>query len=452
MSDFVRSRPAPTNSLRSLRFKEHALDSLWFMPLCGAILAWLISRITLYLDHLTQTASKFPDLIPASAVTNSADAVTATTVAAAMLTLIAVVFSTMLVAVQLASSQYSPRITRVFVRARLTQITLAVFMTTFVFALNALIGCRASEDRLGPALTMRVLYLLVLTTMLTFLAFIHGMVRLLQVQYLLQKAAWACHHAIDRSFPAAAVYREVPAVSPSPAPLKVMGPLTRHPRLTMRRSNGPRPRVLQAVDLAGLAAAAAELNCWVELQMPVGDHAGPSRVVALIHGENPDALAGTWVHRFMLFGTERTLLQDPGFGIRLLVDAASRALSPAINDPTTAVQALLRIEDLLARMTYHPDPSGWYTDEAGTLRVKMLEPGFIRLATMGLTEILHYGATAPQVIRALLSMSANLASITEGERHSFFEDYQQRCEVTAYANMSHRTRDIAIEADHMGFG
>lgn len=452
MSDFVRSRPAPSNSLPYLRFKEHVLDSLWFLPLCGAILATIISQLTLYLDHLSQTGSKFPNLIPAAAVTNSADAATATTVAAAMLTLIAVVFSTMLVAVQLASSQYSPRITRVFVRARLTQVTLAVFMTTFVFSLDALIGCRASEDRLGPALTMRVLYFLVLATMLTFLAFIHGMVRLLRVQYLLQKAAWACHHAIDRSFPSGAVYREVPAVSPSPAPLQVIGPLSQFPRLTMRRSEGVIPRVLQAVNVAGLAAAAAERNCWVELLIPVGDHAGPATVVALIHGENPDALAAPWVHRFLLFGTERTLLQDAGFGIRLLVDAASRALSPAVNDPTTAVQALHRIEDLLARIANRPDPSGWYTDEAGTLRVKMQEPGFIRLATMGLTEILHYGATAPQVTRALVSMCSNLVSITTDERQRFFEDHLESCTEMAAANMPAGIRELAIESDHMGFG
>ena len=452
MSDFVISRPAPPNSLRSLRLREHAINSLWFLPLCAGIAATAGARLTLYIDSLEDTASNLPQLIPATAVTNSADAATATAVAAAMVTLIAVVFTTMLVAVQLASSQYSPRITRIFVRARLTQVTLAVFLATFVFALNALIGCRASADRLGPVLTMRVLYLLVLATMFTFLAFIHGMVRLLRVEYLLRTAAWACHQAIDRSFVSGEVYQPAPAVLPSPTPLTVVGPLTRYARFRKRTTNGPRPRVLQAIDLAGLAAAAAESNCWVELQMSVGDHAGPAAVVALVHGDNSDTLSTNWAHRFMLFGTERTLLQDPGFGIRLLVDAASRALSPAVNDPTTAVQALLRIEDLLMRMALHPDPSGWYTDATGTLRVQMREPGFIRLATMGLTEILHYGANSPQVLRALLSVSANLASITEGERHSFFEDYQQRCKVTADANMPASIRAFALEEDHIGFG
>ena len=121
--------------------------------------------------------------------------------------------------------------------------------------------------------------------------------------------------------------------------------------------------MLQAVDVAGLARAVARAGCWVDVRVAVGEHAGPLTVVAEVHGPDPGALDADEVHTHLLFGSERTLLLDPGFGIRQLVDTASRALSPAINDPTTAVQALLRIEDLLARIVVHPDPSGWYLDE-----------------------------------------------------------------------------------------
>jgi uncharacterized membrane protein len=157
------------------------------------------------------------------------------------------------------------------------------------------------------------------------------------------------------------------------------------------------------------------------------------------------------VHTHLLFGSERTMLQDPAFGIRQLVDTASRALSPAINDPTTAVQALLRIEDLLARVTERPDPSGWYTDDTGTARVRLVEPGFIRLATLALTEILHYGAEAPQVTRCLIAVCTDLARITTDERRRFFEQLRERCVDTAAARMP-AFGELAIEPDRMGLG
>ena len=443
MTDRVLSRPAPAMSLHRARFSENVAGTLWFIPLCSAIGAALVSRATLAIDRANEMESVVDGLLSGDP---TALAATAATVAAAMLTFLGVVFATTLVAIQLASSQYSPRIVRVFVRSRLTQSTLGVFLATFVFALNALVGTREAADPFVPALTMTVLYLLVLATVLMFIAFIHGMVRLLRVQYLLRLTARASHDAIDQAFPTAAAYRETPAPAPSLTPRPVATRPADHSR---HRGN---PRVLQAIDLAGLAAAAADRHCWVELRIAVGEHAGPATVVALVHGEDPAELSDEAVHSHLLFGSERTLLQDPGFGLRQLVDTASRALSPAINDPTTAVQALLRIEDLLARVARHPDPSGWYTDEAGTIRVHMVEPGFVRLATLGLTEILHYGANAPQVTRCLIAVCADLAGVATGERQRFFEQFRRRCIDTAVDRMPPDLAELAIEPDRMGLG
>jgi uncharacterized membrane protein len=293
---------------------------------------------------------------------------------------------------------------------------------------------------------MTVMYLLVLTTVGMFIAYIHGMVRLLRVQYLLRMTARASHDAIDQAFPPADAYQEAPAAEPSANPRPVA---TRSADRSRHRGN---PRVLQAIDVARLAAAAARRHCWVEMRIAVGEHAGPATVVALVHGRDPTALSDEDVHAHLLFGSERTLLQDPGFGIRQLVDTASRALSPAINDPTTAVQALLRVEDLLARVAQHPDPSGWYTDEDGTARVHLVEPSFVRLATLGLAEILHYGAEAPQVTRCLIAVCNDLARIATEERRAFFEQLGQRCVDTATERMPGAVRELAIEPDRMGLG
>ena len=443
MNETVRARPAPELSLRRARFAENVLGTLWFIPVCFALGAVLISRVTLAVDRATDLRDTVDVVLPGDP---TAVAALAATVAAAMLTFLGVVFATTMVAIQLASSQYSPRIVRVFVRSRITQVTLGIFLATFVFALNTLVGARASTSAaFVPALTTTVMYLLVLATVLMFLAFIHGMVRLLRVQYLLRLTARASHDVLDQAFPIANAYRNVSSPLPSLTPRPV-GALTAE----QHRHRG-NPRVLQAVDVAGLAATAAGRDCWVELRIAVGEHAGPATLVAMVHGDARSALTDEDVHAHLLFGSERTLLQDPGFGFRQLVDTASRALSPAINDPTTAVQALLRIEDLLTRVIDHPDPTGWYTDATGVVRVRLVEPGFVRLATLGLSEILHYGNRAPQIVRALIAVCNDLAGVAVDDRQAFFEQFRQSCLDTAAARMP-ELGAMATDPDHMGLG
>jgi uncharacterized membrane protein len=349
------------------------------------------------------------------------------------------------VAIQLAASQYSPRIVRVFVRSRLTHLTLGVFLATFVFSLNALVGTRETGEVFVPSLTMTIMYLLVLATVGTFIAFIHGMVRLLRVQYLLRWTARASHESLDQAFPPADAYAPaaMPGVAPTPRTVRARTPANRH--------RGA-PRVLQAIDVAGLAEVAASKGCWVELRVSVGEHVGPATTVALVHGDDPASLSDEDVHAHLMFGSERTLLQDPGFGLRQLVDTSSRALSPAINDPTTGVQALLRVEDLLARIVAHPDPTGWYTDAAGHVRVRLVEPSFERLATLGLVEILRYGADAPQVTRALLAVCRELGAIATPERRVFLEQFAERVRATAEAQLPDTFAVLAVEPDRMGFG
>jgi len=442
-SETVRARSAPRTSLRRVAFADRVLGSLWFIPLCAAVLALMASRLSLaFDDHLHR--GPFTDvLIRGSASTLSA---VAATLAAGMLTFLGVVFSTTLVAIQLASSQYSPRIVRVFVRSRLTQATLAIFMATFVFSVNTLVGTGKAPRASGPGLSMTIIYVLVLASVAMFLAFIHGMVRLLRVQYLLRLTARRSHEALDHSFIPADAY--VAAAHPR------TGPSVREVRTGERAAGGRRgtPRVLQSIDLGGLAADAARAGCWVEMCIAVGEHAGPLAVVARIHGADPSALGDEDVHARLLFGSERTMIQDPAFGIRQLVDTASRALSPAINDPTTGVQALQRVMDLLARIVDRPDPTGWYLDEDGTVRVFTPVDDFERLATLGFTEIIHYGADAPQVVRCLRACLRDLEGATSGERRRAIERIGSLCSQAVDESLRVSLRGLGEVPDRMGLG
>jgi uncharacterized membrane protein len=124
----------------------------------------------------------------------------------------------------------------------------------------------------------------------------------------------------------------------------------------------------------------------------VGEYLAHGTPVALVHGGDLDDRDLTSV---ILIRGERTFVQDPAFGFRQLVDIAIRALSPAVNDPTTGVQAIDRISDLLAITGSRPDPTGLRIDCGGTVRVKRKLRNFDGILMLALTEIIRYGGDAP---------------------------------------------------------
>jgi uncharacterized membrane protein len=430
----VLARPAPRTTVRWARFREHVLSSIWFVPMCLALGAIVLSRLSIHIDeHLIEGGP--PRLVLPGDTEALASA--AGTVAAGMLTFLGVVLASTLIAVQLASSQFSPRIVRLFVRSPVTKVTIGLFLATFIFALNSLVGIRTSEGRV-PAMTVTITYVLVMATVILFVVFLHSILRLLRAQHLIRQTASDAYSVFAREFPPAEVYVEAP------------GPDATLPTRTVSFAGDT--GVLQTIDVGGLAALAERHDCWVEMLVAVGQHASPHRPLARIHGPDPSAVTDAEVLRSMLFGAERTLLQDPAFALRQLVDISSRALSPAINDPTTSVQALEAIIDLLARIADRPDPTGWYLGASGRPRVRLIDDSFERLTRLGFTEVLYYGRQAPQVTRRLVAAYHELAMLVDGPRREMMtRQLSQLHEVITGAGRG-AYADIAAVADPMGLG
>lgn len=378
----VWARNAVNEPLRRLNFHERVSTSLWFVPALFVAGAFVLSKATVAVDR----GQRF-DEAPSWLLGANADAAAAlsATVATAMLTFLGVVFATTLVAIQLAGGQYSPRIVRVFVRSRLTHVTLGTFLATFVFALNGLVEVRAGDDPLVPAVTVSMVYLLLLATLAMFVTFLHGMAKMLRVQYLLDRVTAEGRVAMLRSYPAADAYQLRSDLA------------TGEGEIVRNRS---RAGVLQSVDRAALVALAAERSAHVELLVEVGEYIAAATPIARVH-PSADVVTGDDVAACFLIGGERTLIQDPGFVFRQLVDVAIRALSPSVNDPTTAVQCVDRMVDLLASVASRPDPSGWFADIAGVARLRCREPSISRLTDLSFVEIIRYGADSPQVVRRL---------------------------------------------------
>jgi uncharacterized membrane protein len=302
----VRALPVRPEPLWRVDYRQRISVSLWFVPSIFAVLALGAAFVAIWLDDTIAA----PVRVRFGLVSDPATAASiAGTIAAATLAFVAVVFATTLVAIQLAASQYSPRTVRVFIRSRVTRVTLGLFLATFVFSVVILISNRAavtSAKQYAPVLSVTLLLVLTLATVFGFVAYLHGVVRLMRVQYLLETIASETRRAVVDEFPPAGEYveAEAPVADPSPQLLTYTG----------------RPGVVTGFDLYGLVELCRHNDAWLELHVGVGEYVNDGTTLAVVHGSHLD---GGDVEQLLLVRNERTFFQDPGFGFRQLVDVAA---------------------------------------------------------------------------------------------------------------------------------
>jgi uncharacterized membrane protein len=188
----------------------------------------------------------------------------------------------------------------------------------------------------------------------------------------------------------------------------------------------------------------------IELEIEPGEYLGKGCPIATVH--HLDALpsiTGDQIAGYMLLGAERTLIHDAGFVLRQLVDIAIRALSPGVNDPTTATSALDRINDLLGDVVDRPDPIEWYADRADVARLRLAEPNVGRLLELAYVEVIRYGADSPQVVRHLRASLAMMSQLCHHPTVARLQDVLHRAVADA---MPAAFIDMSSEADRHGLG
>jgi uncharacterized membrane protein len=172
--------------------------------------------------------------------------------------------------------------------------------------------------------------------------------------------------------------------------------------------------VFLAMDVEGLAAMARENGCVIEVVPRVGDFIARGDALCRVHPAA--ALKPELLHASFAFGDERTAEQDPTFVFRILVDVASKALSPAINDPTTAVLAIDQIHHLVRQVGRRSLETGEVRDAGGNLRLLYRTPDWEDFVLLGLTEIRQFGSQSIQVARRLRAMLEHLCTVLPPER------------------------------------
>jgi uncharacterized membrane protein len=327
------------------------------------------------------------------------------TVAASTFTLVILVSSAMLLAVQLSSAQLTPRIIAMIYRSTAGKFAFAVFVFSFTFSMATLVRI----EQTVPHLTCYVAVFGFLASLVLFIMFIDGVGKTLRPSSALRRVGLAGRKVIRSVYPS--------PLRPDSEPLQSLNNFLKgQPRVVLNTQDG----ALLAFDLAGLVNKANKSSCVIELIPQVGDFLAAADPLFRVYGGG-DNLPDRLLRDSVAIGHERTLEQDPMFAFRIIVDIALKALSPAINDPTTAVLAIDQIHHLLRDIGKRYLAEGYEKDAAGQLRLIYRTPEWDDFVLLGTTEIRQYGHNSIQVQRRLRAMLEDLMETLAEPRHAVLQ-------------------------------
>ncbi len=415
--------------MRRFRIGHHLKTSLWLVPLLCVVAGIALSLFTTGIDD--------GGLIPRSVSGDPAAALQILyLIAFAMLTLTGLVLSLLVVAVQLAMGTFSPRIVRQILQDRPSQAAIGLFAGTFTHALLAMRAVETTTETRPqggtvPGLAVVVAIVLVMACIATLVWYLNHITQSLRTAALVGWVADDTVTTLDQVYPD----RGTPAaLEPDLLP-------------------APKSGVIFEIGHDRLVSLAERADCRIELLWAVGDFVPTGAALVRVAGD-PARLDRKAVVRSVAVGPERTLNQDVAYGIRLLVDIAERTLSGGpFADPTTAVQAIDRLHDILRQIVRRPLHSGRYCDAAGTLRLvvpTMHWDGFVRVA---FDEIRQAGAGSPQVSRRLKAALCDLLAIAPPDRRGALEHQLALLEeVAGGVAQTEEDRAAALVADPSGLG
>jgi uncharacterized membrane protein len=407
------------------KFWRTLRGSFWFLPslIVAGSIAVAFALIQLDTSGSQLWMARWPRLFGASAA--GARGVLST-IAGSMMTVVGVTFSMVLVTLALASSQYTSRILRNFMRDRVTQVVLGIFAGIFTYCLIVLRTIRGG-DAAGfiPSVAVTFGVVLAISGIGALIFFIHHIAASIQASSIIASVADETLAAIDRLFPQK--FGQTPVdddEDQSPLPLP-----ERNWQAIPARVNG----YIQSVDNATLLRLAREHKTIVRMERGIGEFVIQNTTLAWLALEVPPepeliaALQAAYsIHR------HRTVEQDAAFGIRQIVDIALRALSPGINDTTTAVMCVDYLAAIMARLAVRPIPSTCLHED-GELRVITIGPHFAVLAAESFDQI---RASAKGNVAVMLRLLDALEIITgvaasAGRRLTLREQMERIAELAA---------------------
>jgi uncharacterized membrane protein len=389
------------------QLKDSMRSGFWAIPTACVLTALALALGLVELDKALGSTVGFTFGAGPSGAREVLSAITS-----AMITFTGLVFSITIVVLQLTSSQFSPRVLRTFLRDRRTQLSLGIFVATFVYAIMVLRTVDSGEDSVFvPAVATSVALALLLLSVGVFVQYIHHIATSIQVSAIIGTTGDETRSTLDRRFP--------PGRSDPPDSGLALKPAGRPTAVVQAQRSG----VVTYVDEARLVQLACAADVVLRARVRLGDFLPEGAPLLEVFGD-ASALDTAAVSGAVRQDRDRTLQQDVAFGFRQLVDIAERALSSGVNDPTTAVQAVDELHDLLRRLATRPLRSGVHLDDDGALRLVVPPERLEDYLSLALDEIEHYGADDRQVQSRIDALLDDVAAAALPEHRP---DVEERC-------------------------
>lgn len=416
------------NWLQRYRIRLYLRNSIWVLPAISIPLALLAASVLV--NYERAAGSRLQMSVETSRTLMS-------TIAASTFTLVVLASSAVLIAIQLASAQLTPRIITMVYRDRHQKLAFALFVFTFTFSAAVLARINDTTPQIASYLAA---YGFLLNLGL-FIFFIDSIGKMLRPSSAVREIALSARRVIRQ------MYRS-PLIADAPRPLPIDSMAEGQPRTVVSTVDG----AVLAFDIKGLLHLAQREDCLIELVPEVGQYIAAGDPLFRLY-QSSGNLRETALHNSVAVGRERTLEQDPLFAFRIIVDIASKALSPAINDPTTAVLAIDQIHHLLRDIGKRDLDDGREEDINGRLRLFYRTPNWEDFVLLGTTEIRHYGRDSIQVQRRLRAMLKDLIETLPARRAPVLQR-----ELALLATSSKRAfpdladRTLAESGDMQGIG
>ena len=370
---------------------EYLRSALWALPTAAVVLA-LVAGAGLSLVPIDQD-SPFNRLVFQGTADDARTLLVS--IASTMVTVIALVLGLTVVALQLASTQFSPRLLRNFLRDRVNQVVLSVFVATFTYSTAGLytVGISAGQRTSQyPRLAVTGALLLLFASLLMLVFFVHHLVHSIQIDEIMAAVERSTLHVVEHDLPTLAVTSN-PCPSPPIWAVAVVA---------------DRSGYVQTLHPGRLLPEAVRRDVVVGLTAMLGNHVVRGTPLAWVWRASPEQapvavaeLRGP-VHQAVRVGRERTMEQDVAFGVRQLADIASKALSPAVNDPYTAVQSIQHLSVVLATLAGRRLGNQLIRDRLGAVRVAVPHRDFGYFLDLAFGQVRRYGCSEPRVVSALL--------------------------------------------------
>ena len=392
------------------KYWDRLNSSFWFLPTLMAFAAVGLSFATVAIDRVAthRWLESFGWAYGGGAEGASA---VLQTIAGSMITIAGVVFSLTLVALSLASQQFGPRLLRNFMRDTTNQLVLGTFVATFLYCLLVLLHIRHPDDgAFVPSLSVTLGVVFALASLWVLIYFIHHVSVSVQADEIVARVGGELFAGIDRLFPAQIGSS---AETTEPDDEGVLPASFQHSAAHIV-SNGD--GYLQMIDAESLLALAVERDLVLRIELRPGQYVVTGMPLLSVFpaaavSEAGDALRER-INTIFVLGNQRSSGQDVEFVIEQLVEVASRALSPGVNDPFTAIACVDRLGSALCRVGGRQLPSGRRVDEKGVVRVLAKAITFTQLCDAAFNQIRQYARSNVAVTLRLLETIATVATAT----------------------------------------